>query len=308
MRFPSALTLRELAAFLDASFTGDGDMPVTGINEIHVVEPGDVVFVDHPKYYEPTLNSAASVVLIDKEVEVPEGKGIIVCEDPFSAFNKITRHYRPFEALGASVSATATIGDRTVIQPNAVVGNHVTIGADCIIHSGVIIYDHAVIGNGVVIHANTVIGGDAFYYKNRPTGHDKMHTCGTVQIEDDVEIGVSCTIDRGVTGTTVIGRGTKMDNQVHIGHDTKVGAHCLFAAQVGISGCVVIEDRVSFWGQSGCTANVRIGSGATIYAQSGIMTDIPSGQKYFGSPAGPAREKYRELFTLERLAKGGKSD
>lgn len=304
MKFSSRLSLKEVAEFLGASFKGDASLSVTGINEIHVAEPGDVVFVDHPKYYDKTLESIASVVLINKEVDCPEGKGIIICNDPFNAFNKLTSHYRPFVPLNTNISESAEIGEGSIVQPGAIVGNNVKIGRGCFIQAGVVLYDGVQIGNDVRIHANTVIGGDAFYYKNRPTGHDKMYTCGTVIIEDDVEIGCACTIDRGVTGETIIGQGTKLDNQVHIGHDTKVGAHCLFAAQVGISGCVIIEDRVSFWGQSGCTANVKIGAGATVYAQSGVMTDIPSGQQFFGSPARPAREKYRELITIERLAKG----
>jgi UDP-3-O-[3-hydroxymyristoyl] glucosamine N-acyltransferase len=163
------------------------------------------------------------------------------------------------------------------------------------------LYNDISIGNNTIIHANTVIGSEAFYYKNRPEGREKMHTVGSVVIGENVEIGAACTIDRGVSGATHIGAATKIDNQVHIGHDTFIGVKCLFAAQVGIAGCVVIEDEAILWGQVGVTSSVRIGKGAVVLGQSGVTKDIEGGKTYFGCPAEEARGKYRELATLRKL-------
>jgi UDP-3-O-[3-hydroxymyristoyl] glucosamine N-acyltransferase len=299
MKLPKAHTLKEIANLLNCSFVGDPGHVITGINEIHVVEPGDIVFVDHPKYYEKALKSAATTILINKEVECPEGKGLLVSDDPFKDFNKLTRHFSPFGSW--TDAEEANIGEGTVVQPRVTFGKHVTIGKNCFIHSGVIIYDNCVIGDNVIIHANTVIGADAFYYQKRSDGYNKMHTCGRVIIEDNVEIGALCTIDRGVSGDTTIGEGTKLDNQVHIGHDTVVGKHCLFAAQVGIAGCVVIKDRVTLWGQVGVPSNIEIGEGAVVLGQSGLMRSVEGGKTYFGSPADEYREKFRELSYIKKL-------
>ena len=217
MKLPRTHTLKEISEFLDCTYAGNADHEITGINEIHVVEPGDIVFVDHPKYYNKALQSAATTVLINKEVEVPEGKGLLISDDPFRDFNKLTRHFNSFERALSSISDTALIGEGTIVQPNAFIGNHVKIGRNCIIHSNVSIYDYTVIGDDVIIHANAVIGADAFYYKKRPEGYDKLVSGGKVVIEDKVEIGAGSTIDRGVSGETLIGFGTKIDNNVQIG-------------------------------------------------------------------------------------------
>jgi UDP-3-O-[3-hydroxymyristoyl] glucosamine N-acyltransferase len=265
------------------------------------VEPGDIVFVDHPKYYDKALQSAATIVLINKEVECPEGKALLISDDPFRDFNKLTNHFRPFQSLNASISETATIGEGTVIQPQAVIGNHVSIGKNCIIYSNVVIYDHCVIGDNVVIHAGTIIGADAFYYKKRPEGFDQLKSGGRVVIEDDVHIGALCTIDRGVTGDTTIGAGSKLDNHIQIGHDTVVGKKCLFASQVGIAGCVVIEDEVTIWGQVGTTSGITIGKKAVILGQTGVTKSIEGGKSYFGTPIEESREKFKQLAYLKRL-------
>lgn len=301
MKLPKPHTLAEMAELLNCKFVGSADHQITGINEIHVVEPGDIVFVDHPKYYDKALNSAATTVLINKEVEAPQGKGLLISDDPFRDFNKITKHFNPFVAASASVAESAQIGEGTVIQPNVFVGNNVKIGKNCIIHSNVSIYDNAVIGDDVVIHANTVIGADAFYYKKRPDGYDRLLSGGHVVIEDKVEIGASCTIDRGVSGATRIGYGSKLDNHIQVGHDTVIGKHCLLASQVGIAGCTVINDHVTLWGQVGVTSGVTIGEGVTVYAQSGVSKSLEKGKVYFGSPAEDARKKYREMASLKVL-------
>ena len=173
MKFPNVYPLKEVAAIIGCEYVGDDNFPVHGMNEIHVVEPGDIVFVDHPKYYDKALQSAATIVLINKQVECPEGKALLVSDDPFRDFNKLTRHFRPFASSASAISLSAQIGEGTVIQPNVFVGNNVTIGRNCLIHSNVSIYDNTVIGDNVIIHAGTILGADAFYYKKRPEGFDQ---------------------------------------------------------------------------------------------------------------------------------------
>lgn len=301
MKFNATHTLKDIAALIKAEFIGDPNFIVSGINEIHMVEKGDLTFVDHPKYYDKALQSAATTILINKEVECPAGKALILSDDPFRDYNFLTRHFMPEKHSDKLVSDTARIGKGTVIMPGAFIGHHVTIGTNSIIHPGVSIYDHCVIGDEVIIHSGTVIGADAFYYKRRQDGYDKMHSCGRVVIHDKVEIGASCTIDKGVSGDTVIGKGTKMDNQVHIGHDTVVGQNCLFAAQVGIAGVVVIEDNVILWGQVGVQKDLTIGAGAVVLGQSGIPKSLEGNKTYFGSPVRDAREKMKELALIKRL-------
>jgi UDP-3-O-[3-hydroxymyristoyl] glucosamine N-acyltransferase len=302
MKFEKPVKLSELASFTNSQVIGDGNLLVTGINEIHMVESGDITFVDHPKYYDKALGSAATFVIINKDVPCPDGKALLFCSDPFSAYVAIVKRFRPFQPASAMIAPSALIGEGTVIQPGVFVGNHVTIGKNCLIHPGVVIYDHCRIGDHVIIHANTVIGSDAFYFKRRPEGYDKMESCGRVIVADKVEIGASCTIDKGVSGDTVIGEGTKLDNHIHIGHDTVIGKNCLFAAQVGIAGVTKIEDEVILWGQVGVNKDLVIGKGAVVYAQSGVASTIEGGKVYFGSPVQDAREKLKEIATLKLVA------
>jgi UDP-3-O-[3-hydroxymyristoyl] glucosamine N-acyltransferase len=301
MKLEPALKLSEVAEMLGAKYVGKPDFAITGINEIHKVEQGDLTFVDHPKYYDKALNSDATTILINKEVECPEGKALLISDDPFRDYNKLTRKYRPFTESQAAVDQTAVVGAGTVLMKGSVVGPHVKIGRNCIIYPGVVIYDHCEIGDEVIIHANTVIGADAFYFKRRPEGYDKMHTCGKVIIGNKVEIGACCTIDKGVSGDTIIGSGTKMDNHIHVGHDTVIGRNCLFAAQVGIAGVVTIEDDVILWGQVGVQKDLTIGKGAVVLGQSGVGKTLEGGKTYFGSPTSDARIKMKELALMKRL-------
>ena len=301
MRFPQPYTLRQIATIINAKFGGPENFPVLGMNEIHVVQHGDIVFVDHPKYYEKALQSKATIVLINKEVESPDGKALLISDDPFRDFNKLTEFFKPFQKATNLIASSARIGENTIIQPGAFVGNNVVIGNNCCIHSNVTIYDDCIIGDNVTIHAGTVLGADAFYYKKRPNGFDKLKSAGRVVIEDNVDLGALCTIDRGVTADTTIKKGTKIDNQVHIGHDTIVGEKCLIASQTGIAGCVVIENEVTIWGQVGIISGITIGEKSVILAQSGISKSLEGGQSYFGSPAGEAREKYKEISAIKQL-------
>ncbi|MCL4131209.1 UNVERIFIED_CONTAM: hypothetical protein GTU68_044436 [Idotea baltica] len=303
MKFKKPQTLKEIASIIHTNFVGDANFEILGINEIHVVEKGDIVFVDHPKYYDKALNSAATTILINKEVDCPKGKSLLISDDPFRDFNKITTHFNPFIASKVSISDSAIIGKNTIIQPNVFVGNNVVIGSNCIIHPNVTIYDNTIIGNNVTIHANTVLGADAFYYKNRPEGFDKLISGGRVVLKDNVDLGASCTIDRGVTGDTTIGKGTKIDNQVHVGHDTVIGKKCLIASQTGIAGCVIIEDEVTIWGQVGTNSGITIGKGAVILGQTGVTKSVVGGKSYFGTPISESREKLKELAEIKRFLK-----
>jgi UDP-3-O-[3-hydroxymyristoyl] glucosamine N-acyltransferase len=301
MKFPKVYPLNEIAEIIGCRFIGADDFPVNGMNEIHVVEPGDIVFVDHPKYYDKALQSAATVVLINKDVECPEGKALLVSDDPFRDFNRLTQHFRPFQSSNVSIAASAQIGEGTVIQPNTFIGNDVVIGKNCLIHSNVAIYDHTIIGDNVIIHAGTILGADAFYYKKRPEGFDQLISGGRVVIKDNVGIGALCTIDKGVTGDTTIGEGTKLDNQVHVGHDTVIGKKCLIASQTGIAGCVIIEDEVTLWGQVGTTSGITIGEKAVILGQTGVTKSVPGGKTYFGTPIEESREKLKQLANVKKI-------
>lgn len=301
MRLNPSQSLEQIAGMIDARFEGNPSFVISGINEIHKVEPGDLTFVDHPKYYDKALQSKATTIIINKEVECPEGKALIFSDDPFRDYVYLTQQFRPFEPAQSMISPTATIGEGTIIQPGVFVGNHVVIGKNCIVHANVNIYDHSVIGDNVILHSGTVIGADAFYFKRRPEFWDKMESCGRVVIEDNVEIGACCTVDKGVSGDTIIGWGTKLDNHIQIGHDTVIGKNCLFASQVGVAGCVVVEDDVILWGQVGVQKDLTIGKGAIVLGQSGISKSIAGGKTYFGSPVLEAKEKMRELAMLKKL-------
>ncbi|MEM1336447.1 MAG: UDP-3-O-(3-hydroxymyristoyl)glucosamine N-acyltransferase [Bacteroidota bacterium] len=301
MKFPRTYALQEIAAIIDVEYVGAPDFQVLGMNEIHVVEKGDIVFVDHPKYYQKALDSAATTILINKKVDCPEGKSLLISDDPFQDFNILTTHFKPFQSAAKSIAESAIIGKKTIIQPNVFIGNKVRIGENCLIHANVTINDDCIIGNNVIIHSGTVLGGDAFYYNKRNNKWDKFLSVGRVLIEDDVEIGAGCTIDRGVTGDTTIKEGSKLDNQIQVGHDTVIGKKCLIASQCGIAGCVIIEDEVTLWGQVGVISGITIGAKAVVLAQTGISKSLKGGKTYFGSPAEEAREKIRQLAYVKQI-------
>ncbi|WAC02381.1 UDP-3-O-(3-hydroxymyristoyl)glucosamine N-acyltransferase [Lacinutrix neustonica] len=301
MKFSKSHTLKEIAQIINCNYVGADDFQVFGMNEIHVVETGDIVFVDHPKYYDKALQSAATVILINKEVDCPEGKALLISDDPFRDFNLLTQYFKPFQSANVSISPSAKIGKNTIIQPNCFIGNNVTIGDNCVIHANVTIYDDAVIGNHVTIHSGTILGASAFYYKNRPTGFDPLIYGGRVVIEDHVDIGALCTIDKGVTGDTTIGAGSKLDNQIQVGHDTIIGKKCLIASQVGIAGCCVIEDEVTIWGQVGTNSGITIGKKAVILGQTGVTKSVVGGKSYFGTPIEESRVKLKELAYVKQI-------
>lgn len=304
MRFQNPVPVTQIARLINAEIIGEKEGVASGINEIHKVEEGDLVFVDHPKYYQKCISSAATFIIINQKTEFPPHKALLIVDDPFEAYLKIVKHFRPFEPSTRPVSQSATIGKDTVVMPGAIIGNHVSIGHSCIIYPNVVIMDHCIIGNHVIIQAGTVIGSDAFYY-NKKTERDvhykKMLSCGRVVINDFAEIGANCTIDRGVSGDTVIGAGTKLDNLIHIGHDTVLGKNCLLAAQVGIAGATNVEDNVILWGQVGVNKTITIGKGAEVMGQSGVTNTLEGGKKYFGLPAEDSMRKKRETVWIKRI-------
>ena len=305
MQFPSPVSIQWIGEFINATkIIGNNNYSATGINEIHKVSSGDLVFVDHPKYYDKCLNSDASYIIINKEMDAPEGKALLVVESPFDAYCKIVNHFRPFEPSSTLKSESAIIGEGSFVYPNVFIGNHVTIGKNCIIYPNVTIMDHCIIGDHVIIQAGAVIGGNAFYYntkKDREVWYKKMPDCGRVIIENYAEVGAGCTIDRGVSHDTIIGAGSKLDNMIHIGHDTVIGKNCLIAAQVGIAGATTLEEGVTLWGQVGVSKTLTIKKNAVVLAQSGVGGDLEAGKIYFGSPVQDARTKQKELVWVKRI-------
>ncbi len=304
MKFPSPVSAQWISEFINAEIAGNKNSSATGINEIHKVSDGDIVFVDHPKYYDTCINSAATFIIINKKTEVPNGKTLLITDDPFEAYSKIVTHFLPFAPSKQMISETAVIGKNTIVMPNVFLGNNVSIGDNCIIHPNVSIYDHTVIGSNVEIHSGTTIGSDAFYMntkKNREVWYKKMQSCGSVEIEDDVEIGANCTIDRGVSDKTKIGKGSKLDNLVHLGHEVVIGKNCLIAAQVGIAGGTTIGDGVILWGQVGVNKTISIGDNAVVMGQAGITSSIEGNKSYWGTPIQEFYSKRKELVLLKRL-------
>lgn len=305
MQLAKDVTVQWVADFINATdIIGNTQQMISGINEIHKVTSGDLTFVDNEKYFNKCLISNATTIIINAKADCPEGKTLLLHPDPFAAYVQLVKHFRPFEPATKMISDTATVGQGTHIQPGVFIGHHVTIGNNCLIHPNVTIYDNTVIGDNVIIHAGTVLGADAFYFKRRKEReihYDKMESCGRVIIEDDVEVGAGCTIDKGVSGDTIIGKGTKLDNHIHIGHGAVVGSNCLFAGQVGVGGKAIIEDEVILWGQVGVSKDLTIGKGAIVYAQSGVGQSIEGGKIYFGSPVEDARTKMRELNWIKRI-------
>jgi len=301
MKLNPTWSLNNIASFLKTEYIGDPNFVISGINEIHCVANGDITFVDHPKYYEKAINSNASTIIINKKIDCPEGKALIFSKDPFSDYTALVKMFRPFIPCSSSVSPLAKIGENTIIQPNTFVGNNVVIGNNCVIHANVCIYDYSAIGDNVIIHSGTVIGADAFYYKRRPDGYDKLLSCGRVVIEDNVEIGANCTIDKGVSADTIIGKGSKLDNLIQIGHDTILGKNTLIASQSGVAGVSILEDDVTLWAQVGIQKDITIRKGTVVLAQSGVAKSTKEGGVYFGSPAQDAIKKKKELAMIKML-------
>ena len=300
MTFKSPQSLKTIAELINAKFIGDENFQVFGTNEIHRVKAGEIVFVNHPKYYDKALNSDATIILIDKEVDCPEGKALLVSDDPFRDFNKINEHYQGIQTF-ETTNQNLKIGENCKIHPSVIIGNDVTIGNNCMIFPNVVIGDRTVIGNNCIIQSGTVLGGDAFYYNKNAEGYRKMLSVGNVILEDHVEIGVNCSIDRGVTDSTIIKKGSKLDNLIQIGHDTVLGERTLVASGAMIAGCCIIEDDVQIWGQVGMASGKRVGKGAVLLGKTGVNRDLEGGKTYFGSLAEEFREYLKKEIKLKNL-------
>ena len=300
MTFNIPQTLKSIADLIGAQMIGDGKFPVLGTNEIHRVKAGEIVFVNHPKYYDKALNSQATIILIDKVVDCPEGKALLVSDDPFRDFNKINTHFTRITQFSEELH-DIEVGEGTKIHPSAVIGNDVRIGRNCIIFPNVVIGDRTVIGDNVIIQSGTVLGGDAFYYRKLDGNFDRLISVGNVIIENNVEIGNNCTIDRGVTDSTIIGEGSILDNLIQIGHDTVIGKKVLIASLVAVAGCCNIEDEVTIWGQVGIASGNTVGKGAVLLGKTGVNKDLEGGKTYFGQLAEEFRDYLRKEVKLKNL-------
>ena len=299
MTFRQPQKLKAISDLIGAKMIGDENFQVLGTNEIHRVKNGEIVFVNHPKYYDKALNSAATIILIDKEVDCPKGKVLLVSDDPFRDFNKINTHFTRISNFTEEIHGLE-IGEGTRIHPSAVLGSNVKIGNNCHIFPNVVIGDRTVIGDNVIIQSGTILGGDAFYYRKLNGNFDRLISVGNVVIEKNVEIGNNCTIDRGVTDSTVIGEGSVLDNQIQIGHDTVIGKKCLIASLVGIAGCCNIEDEVTIWGQVGMASGVRVASGTVLLGKTGVNKDLKKGT-YFGQLAEEFKDYLKKEIKLKKL-------
>jgi UDP-3-O-[3-hydroxymyristoyl] glucosamine N-acyltransferase len=303
MKFPKLFTAGELAALCDAEVLGDPSTPLHGMNEIHKVQPGDLMFVDNEKYFRKSLESEATAILINQKIPVPDGKVLLHHPQPFDAYNALAWHFRPFMHSREAISPLAIIDPSATIEPGVVIGAFTRVGAGTYIQANAYIGPYTEIGEKVIIHPACVVGNDAFYYHKTNLVYTKWRSIGRVVVEDEVEIGSNCTIARGVSGDTVLGFGSKLDCQVHIGHGVRVGKHCLMAAQVAIGGKTLIGDHVTMYGQVGVAQNLKIGDHAVLLAKTGVSKDLPGGITYYGIPAEPANIAYKQLAMMRQLAR-----
>jgi UDP-3-O-[3-hydroxymyristoyl] glucosamine N-acyltransferase len=301
MRFTSPKYIEDIAAVLQRDFQGPAKHTVNGLSEINQAETGDLIFVDHPKYYNKALASKANTIIINEQIERPDGKALILSEKPFEDYNSLCKIFFPKITLGSNENQK--IASSAIIAENVSLGNNIKIGAHTRILPGAVIMDNVDIKDHVIIGPNAVIGHNAFYYNTKNSKHTLMNTIGGVKIESHVEIGAASTIDAGVSSNTIIGEGTKIDNLVQIGHDTVIGMNCIIASGTGIAGCVTIKNNVSIWGQVGCASKVTINDNVIVLAQSGISKDLEEGKTYFGTPCVEAKQKFRELAALRNLPK-----
>jgi UDP-3-O-[3-hydroxymyristoyl] glucosamine N-acyltransferase len=293
------LTLKELAQKIGAELAGDPSIELHSASTLEDAGPGQVSFLANPKYVKHLETTRASAIIVSPNV-TSERTALLKAKDPYYAFMQavVALHgHRKHSHQGihpkAHVDPTATVGEGTVMYPGVYVGPRAKIGRDCILYPNVVVYDDCVLGDRVTLHACTSIGHDGFGYSTQEGVHHKIPQVGNVVIEDDVEIGANCSVDRATLGSTIIGKGTKFSNNIAIGHGSKVGAHCLFVAQVGIAGSVNVGHHVTMGGQVGVAGHLKIGDNVSIGAKSGVMDDIPDKSIYMGVPALPGRDAKR---------------
>lgn len=317
-------TAAEIARHLGGEVLGDPDLTLRGFAPADRAQPGDLTFAENENYFRRAEQSAASAILIDGPF-TSAAKVLIRVPNARIAFAKVLPLFFPEPVLPPGVHPTAVVAPSAAIDPSAhigphcVIGDQAVIGPRCALHGGdhvgancrlgeevvlfpnVTLYAGTEIGNRVRIHAGTVIGSDGFGYVQDGGLHRKVPQIGNVIIRDDVEIGANVTIDRGALGPTTIGRGTKIDNLVQVAHNVTIGDHCLLVSQVGIAGSTRLGNYVILAGQVGLAGHLKIGNRVSVAAQSGVMTSIPDGEKWLGSPAAPDRQTKRQMIALQRL-------
>jgi UDP-3-O-[3-hydroxymyristoyl] glucosamine N-acyltransferase len=299
------MKLQDLAREIEAELTGDGSIDVTSAATLEDAQPGQLSFLSNPKYASQLSTTKASAVVVAPNVKA-DGVALLKAKDPYYAFRQaVVRLHgfrkHPFTGVHpkAHVDPAATVGEGTLVYPGVFIGPRAKIGRDCILYANVVVYDDCVLGDRVTLHSGTVVGQDGFGYATVQGVHHKIPQTGNVIIEDDVEIGANCAIDRATLGSTVIGMGTKMGNLMDIGHGSKIGPYCLFVGQVGVAGSVTIGHHVVMAGQVGIAGHLKIGDLVTIGAQAGVIADIPEKSTVVGAPAMPAQQARRvySIFT-----------
>ena len=317
-------TAAEIARQLGGEIAGDASVVLTGFAAADLARSGDLTFAENETYLARAEQSAAAAILVPKQA-TQSGKTLIRVANPRVAFARVLPLFFPEAtfapgvhpsaviAVSAQIDPTAhigpgcVVGERTKIGPRAVlqslvhVDDDVTVGEDSRLFPNVTIYPRTQIGQRVRIQAGAVIGSDGFGYVFDQGQHVKVSQIGNVILQDDVEIGANTTIDRGALGSTVIGRGTKIDNLVQIGHNVVTGEHCIVISQVGIAGSTKLGNHVTLAGQVGLAGHLTIGNRVIVSAQAGVMTDIPDGGKWLGAPARPDRDMKRIFIAMERL-------
>jgi UDP-3-O-[3-hydroxymyristoyl] glucosamine N-acyltransferase len=317
-------TVSEIAKLLQGEIVGDGNAILNSFAPADRAQPGDLTFAENEEFFARAEESAATAIIADQRFSSAK-KILIRVPNARIAFAKVLAFFFPEPAKPAgvhpssAVAATAAVDPTAHIGPHCTVGERVKIGARCVLQAGnfvgddstladevnlfpnVTIYPRTEIGRRVRVHAGTVIGSDGYGYVLDGGFHRKVPQVGSVIIGDDVEIGANVTIDRGVLGPTIIGKGTKIDNLVQIAHNVKIGEHCIIIAQVGIAGSSRLGNYVVLAGQAGVGGHLNIGNQATIGAQSGVMTDVPDKATWLGAPAQPDKDFKRQVIALRRL-------
>ncbi len=317
------MNIRELVSHLDAVTleNATGNEEITHVATITEAGPGSVTFIANPIYEKFLLTTNATAVIIGTSLVLPTEStnsknlnskkmpALIRCEDPYSAFASALSHFNPRKNIfseqihpSAVVSSSAAISLTAIIGAQCFIGDDVVIGDGSVIHPGAIIYDGVLIGKNVVIGAGTVIGFDGFGYAPSKDGSfRKIPQIGNVLIEDDVEIGALCTIDRATVSHTIIRKGAKLDNLIHIAHNVEIGKNTMIAAQTGISGSATIGSRNQIAGQVGMIGHIKTADDVIIIAQSGVSKSITKSGTYFGAPAKEFRTALRQEGALRQL-------
>jgi UDP-3-O-[3-hydroxymyristoyl] glucosamine N-acyltransferase len=320
-----SVPLAEIARLVDGSLVGPEELPIFGAATLACARPGEITLAENAKFAQLLARSQASAVIVGPGFE-PSGMPYVLVGDAHAAFAKVVQHFRPKRAVrligispAAQIASTAKLSEGVQIHPLATVADDVSIGPRSIIHSGVrlldgcqigadvtifpnsVLYENTLVGDRVVIHAGVIIGAYGFGYSLVAGKHKLSHQLGYVEIGDDVEVGAGTTIDRGTYGPTIIGAGSKLDDQVQIAHNCRVGRHNLICSQAGLAGSATTGDYVVIAGQVGVRDHVHIGDGAMVGGQAGVMNEVPPGRRVVGSPAIDEREQYHVWATMYKL-------